>query len=233
MYDSAKENIATGRNAMEVISEKDIVVGMHTYSKKIHFVAEAQEHWLKGIKTYAFSDEYDEEASAAGVHVVKFKDEWPKGNQNFLSDGRATMAFGYLRALLAQDESILWVFFGDDDTYFVFSEIFPRLPAYDPKEKWVLCPDVTVPHNGGDMWCYGGRGMIVSRGAMMAVSPLDTWDGLGKFAYWGGDTRFSHMLTRLGNATLTDISSWGQVGKHRIIGEKAKMLCKHEGRCTT
>ena len=208
----------------EVITEKNILAAVHTYDKNIHFVSEAKGHWLKNLQTYAFTDEYNETATQAGVNVVKFKDEYPSTVQNFLSDGRAIMAFGYLRELLVQDESILWVLFGDDDTYFHISRILPRLPKYNPNDNWVLCPLINQE------WCYGGYGMIISRGAFLSISSIQMWEAPGRYSIGGGDVRVSRMLQEMGHSKLTEIKDWDAT-THRIMGDSALKLCQEEGRC--
>ena len=206
------------------VTEKNILVAVHTYGKNMHFVAEAKGHWLRGIETYAFSDEYSENATKAGVHVVKFKDEFPNTAQNFLADGRSTLAFGYLREVLDRDESLHWILFGDDDTYFHLPKVLTGLRLYNPNEKWILCQKIHLS------WCYGGEGRIVSRGALLAISPLQMWEAPGKYSSGGGDTRVSHMLQEMGNADLTNISDW-HASRHRVKGETAEDLCKEDGRC--
>lgn len=208
----------------EDITEKDIIIAIHTYSKKIGGVAEGKKNWLKDVRTYAFSDQYDDKATQAGINVVKFKDESPKEG-NGMSDCRATMAFGFVRELLETDPSILWVLFGDDDTYFFLSRILPKLAQYDPYEKWLLAPAIHGDH------FYGGEGGFISRGAFLALSHLDMWTALGRYSKNGGDVRVSHMLKEMAPLNITHVKDW-EATRHRVHGgEMTYSLCKQEKRC--
>ena len=211
-------------HTLDIITEKNILAAVLTYDKNIHFVSEKKGHWLKNVQTYAFTDECNKNETQAGVNVVKFKDEHPSTLQNFLSEGRATMAFGYLKELLVQDESILWLLFGDDDTYFHIPRILPRLPKYNPNDNWVLCPFI----NQG--WCYRGYGIIISWGEFLSISSIQMWEATGRYFIRGGDVWASRMLQEMGHSKLTDINDWDAT-THRIMVDSALNLCQEEGRC--
>ena len=138
--------------------------------------------------------------------------------------GGGNLAFVYVWGLINQDESLQWILFGENDTYFHLLKVLTGLRLYDPIEKCILLQKTQYS------LCCGGKGMIVSRGALLAISPLQMWEAPGKYSSGGGDTRVSHMLQEMGNADLTNISDW-HASRHRVKGETAEDLCKEDGRC--
>ena len=57
--------------------ENNIIVAVHTHNKNIHFVTQGKGRWIRGIETYASSEEYSENATNTRVQFVKFKYEFP------------------------------------------------------------------------------------------------------------------------------------------------------------
>ena len=173
---------------------------------------------------YAFSEKYSENATRVRVHVVKSKDKFPNTAQNFLADSKSTLASGYLMGVLYWKESLQWILFREDGTYFHFLQVLTGLRLYDPNKKWILCQ--TIHHS----WCYGREGMTVSHRALLTISPFQMWDTPGKYSSGGGDTQVSHMLQEIGNADLTDILDW-HASRHHVKVETAEDLLKEDGRC--
>ena len=114
-----------------------------------------------------------------GVNVVNFKCEYPATVQNYLSNSRAAMEFGYIRELRVQDKSILWELFRDYDMYFHISRIPPRLPEYNQNRKWVAIPLINKE------WCYGGYGMIIRQGEFLSIRFIQMWEALVQYSIGG------------------------------------------------
>eukprot|EP01064_Diplonema_japonicum_P014858 TRINITY_DN2253_c6_g1_i1.p1 TRINITY_DN2253_c6_g1~~TRINITY_DN2253_c6_g1_i1.p1 ORF type:complete len:338 (+),score=52.45 TRINITY_DN2253_c6_g1_i1:61-1014(+) len=119
----------------------------------------------------------------------------PPANMTNLHTGASEVIKFMIEASLEKYPDLQWWVKADDLTFIIPSNLELFLEGRDPNDVQLLGRRLRMP--GGEIFCSGGAGYVLSRGALKHI--LTNWEkckGSGWFAKEGGDIAFAQCLPK-------------------------------------